>query len=127
MNLIVVTEVSVKVSRLPKYVQPIYDELCNAECYAFESEEAFDQYLVDLQKWVREINESKGSCLYLGHYPFVLNSNSHRFGVIRIDRRLNKGCVEFFRLTYLRLQGHIVVGLDGRTLRKFPFFKKEVE
>lgn len=127
MNQIVVTEVSVKVAKLPKYAQPIYDQLRKAECFAFESEDIFDQYLVDLKKWVKEINESRGTRLYLGHHPFVLNSNSQRFGVIRIDRQHDKGCVELIHLSYLRLQGHIVVGMDGRTLRQFPFLIKEGE
>lgn len=127
MNQIVVTEVSVKVAQLPKYAQPIYEQLRKAECYAFESEEIFDQYILDLKKWVKEINESRGTRLYLGHYPFVLNSNSQRYGVIRIDRQHDKGSVKFIQLSYMRIQGHVVVGMDGRTLRKFPFFNKEVE
>lgn len=127
MNQIVVTEVSVKVAKLPKYAQPIYDQLRKSECFAFESEDIFDQYLVDLKKWVKEINESRGTRLYLGHYPFVLNSNSQRFGVIRIDRQHDKGCVKLIQFSYMCVQGHVVVGMDGRTLRQFPYLRNEGE
>ena len=56
MNQVVITDVSVKVPSLPEYVQPIYEQLRKAPCYAFESMEDFMAYLEELDKWTKEIN-----------------------------------------------------------------------
>ena len=121
MNQIVITDVSVKVPSLPKYVQPIYEQLRKAPCYAFESMEDFMAYLEELDKWTKEINAVQEKNLITVHYDLHAQYQSASYGKFVIGRRKSTGSDILIQLNYLLLQGHIVVGLDKRTLRKFPF------
>lgn len=110
-----------RASNSPKYVQPLGEQMRKATYHAFESEEEFIRYLDGVQKWVNEINGEHHVSLSLDHVTFA------NYGVVIINRQKPAGYCVLLRLTYIRLQGHVVVGIDGRTLRQFPFIKEEGE
>ena len=121
MTHIIVTNCFVRASNGPKYVQPIREQMGKAAYHAFESEEEFTRYLKGLREWVKETNEKHHASLALNHSTF------ENYGEVAICRQKSAGHGDLLRLTYIRLKGHVVVGRDGRTLRRFPFIKEEGE
>ena len=121
MTHIIVTNFFARASNSPKYVQPIGEQMRKAAYHAFESEEEFTRYLEGLEKWVKEINGKHHVSLSLNHTTF------ENYGEVVIYRQKSAGYGDLLRLTYIRLQGHVVVGIDGRTLRQLPFIKEEGE
>lgn len=117
---IIVTNVFVRASNSPKYLQPIAEQMGKAAYHAFESEEEFERYLAGLQKWIKETNERHSVQIVLNHVKHAEN------GEVALYRH-SSGYGDLIRLTYIRLQGHIVVGLNGWTLRQMPFIKGEGE
>lgn len=121
MTHIIVTNFFARASNNPKYVQPISEQMCKAANHAFESEEEFNRYLDGLQKWIKEINEKHHASLTLNHV-----THEHH-GEVVIYRQHSSGYGDLLRLSYLRLQGHVVVGIDGRILCQLPFIKEKGE
>lgn len=118
MTSIIVTNFFARASNSPKYVHPIGEQMRKAENYAFESEEEFNRYLEGLEKWTKEINEKQRVRLTLNH----ITHDNH--GEVVIYRQGQSGYGDLLRLTYIRLQGHVCVGIDGRTLRQLPFLNE---
>lgn len=114
--IIIVTKFFMRNSNCPKYIMPIGVELGKTPNHAFESEEEFDRFLDGLEKWVKELNGDGKVPLSLNH---VKDDNA---GEVTVFRR-NIGYGDIMRINYIRLRGHVVVGLDGRTLHQHPFIK----
>ncbi len=118
--IIIAKSLFIRQSSLPKSVQPVYSEMAKAMNHAFESQEEFLRYVAGLESWIRELSGNGKARLSLRH------TSSEEGGELTVFRP-GSGYGDLLRLGYIRLFGHIVVSLDGRTLHCHPFINEKGE